>query len=621
MGRRKNENPDLKKQRDAQRQKNNREKKSDSQKKKDREKDRDRKRLKRAADKIEYSESAQIKEQTEIIKRIKHAAETVEFKRLLQFDAEQARIKATKEEEVRCLLFANAKKQQTADVEELRCLVIDEHEKQQDRINVVDQRQSRKRKVMESTYKTALKHDVSEVEEFYLGKMDIECPHCGALYFKGEILSSRCCHKGKVKLPPLKKYPEPLKDLLLGSDKRSRDFRTHIRHIGKAPYCYRIHGAVYHEASVLRDETDQNPSFAQLYMYDARQAAQYRMKRFHNSTEADEQLMTDLHELIRRYNDATETDIAAVFVGDDGNVPCANDQGILVYPTHKKGQPTRIWNNSEHKDPMCYVLLFPNGDCGWTFGRKHESSHQTEVLNSITALQYYSYCFSVRGGKEDLNPILLGGRLFQQFVVDSYITVQSERLQYIRQHQTQLHTDQYRGLLDYVRSKAEDSNLKAGKIMMTQSFQKICGTVAYLKNRYPHTTLGNEIPYVKFCNRKVVLKHLRVPGSLTYVHIPPAGRESKHTVRACKGILVGYAIFTRGYRIWDPERDQVRESKHVKILENVGWTNFNNANADGTLVVDNDSKRKEADDDVYYDAQSVDSISDDSDSDGDDDTG
>uniref|UniRef100_T1IYB2 Helitron helicase-like domain-containing protein n=1 Tax=Strigamia maritima TaxID=126957 RepID=T1IYB2_STRMM len=204
-----------------------------------------------------------------------------------------------------------------------------------------------------------------------------------------------------------------------------------------------------------------------MYMYDARQAAQYRMKRFHNYTEADEQLITELHELIvsinnpyvtayhtmreveerehelvkkernrpmrrvhmvievnksgndkRRYNDATETDIAAVFVGDDGNVPCANDRGILIYPTHKKGQPTRIWNNSEHKDPMCYVLLFPNGDCGWTFGRKHESSHQTEVLNSITALQYYCYRFSVRGGKEDLNPILLGGRLFQQFVVD-----------------------------------------------------------------------------------------------------------------------------------------------------------------------------------------------------------
>uniref|UniRef100_T1J179 MBD domain-containing protein n=1 Tax=Strigamia maritima TaxID=126957 RepID=T1J179_STRMM len=115
--------------------------------------------------------------------------------------------------------------------------------------------------------------------------------------------------------------------------------------------------------------------------------------------------------------------------------------------------------------------------------------------------------------------------------------------------------------------------------------------------------------------------HLRVPGSLTYVHIPPAGRKAKHTARACKGILVGYAIFTRGYRIWDPERDQVRESKHVKIFENVGCTNFNNVNADGTLVVDNDSKRKEADDDVYYAAQSVDSISDDSDSDGDDDTG
>uniref|UniRef100_T1JPI3 Uncharacterized protein n=1 Tax=Strigamia maritima TaxID=126957 RepID=T1JPI3_STRMM len=135
----------------------------------------------------------------------------------------------------------------------------DDQRKEQTKVNTVGWRQIRVKKVLESsTYKAALKHDVSEVEEFYLGKMDIECPHCGALHFKGEILSSRCCHKGKVKLPPLKKYPEPLKDLLLGSDKRSQDFRTHIRQYnsllsfasmiasvpalppsssGKAPYC------------------------------------------------------------------------------------------------------------------------------------------------------------------------------------------------------------------------------------------------------------------------------------------------------------------------------------------------------------------------------------------------
>uniref|UniRef100_T1IYP9 Helitron helicase-like domain-containing protein n=1 Tax=Strigamia maritima TaxID=126957 RepID=T1IYP9_STRMM len=220
--------------------------------------------------------------------------------------------------------------------------------------------------------------------------MNIECPHCGALRFKGEILSSRCCHKGKVKLPPLKKYPEPLKDLLLGSDKRSRDLRTHIRQYnsllsfasmiatvpalppsssGKAPYCYRIHRAVYHEASALHDETDENPSFAQLYMqhiYHTMREVEEREREL--AKKERNRPMRRVHMVIevnksgndkRRYNDATETDIAAVFVGDDGNVPCANDQGILVYPTHKKGQPTRIWNNSEHKIPcaMCYYFL------------------------------------------------------------------------------------------------------------------------------------------------------------------------------------------------------------------------------------------------------------------------
>uniref|UniRef100_T1IK03 DUF4219 domain-containing protein n=1 Tax=Strigamia maritima TaxID=126957 RepID=T1IK03_STRMM len=88
------------------------------------------------------SESAQIKEQTELIERIKHAAETVELKRLLQFDAEQARIKATKVEEVRCLLIDNEKKQQIADLEKLRRLLIDEHQKQQDQNKTTEQKKA-----------------------------------------------------------------------------------------------------------------------------------------------------------------------------------------------------------------------------------------------------------------------------------------------------------------------------------------------------------------------------------------------------------------------------------------------------------------------------------------------
>uniref|UniRef100_T1IWL6 Endonuclease n=1 Tax=Strigamia maritima TaxID=126957 RepID=T1IWL6_STRMM len=92
-------------------------------------------------------------------------------------------------------------------------------------------------------------------------------------------------------------------------------------------------------------------------------------------------------------------------------------------------------------------------------------------------------------------------------------------------------------------------------------------TLVYLKNRYPHSRLGNKIPYVLFWKRPVSLAHLKIPGSLAYVHVPKPSRRDKLESRAWKGVMVGYAMGTRGFRIWDPISGDVYESKHVKFDE------------------------------------------------------
>uniref|UniRef100_T1IXZ9 CCHC-type domain-containing protein n=1 Tax=Strigamia maritima TaxID=126957 RepID=T1IXZ9_STRMM len=89
-------------------------------------------------------------------------------------------------------------------------------------------------------------------------------------------------------------------------------------------------------------------------------------------------------------------------------------------------------------------------------------------------------------------------------------------------------------------------------------------------NRFPHSRVGNQIPYVLWRNRGLSLRHLRIPGSICYVHHTKPGRD-KLDPRAWKGVLVGYAIRTRGYRIWNIETDEVIESKHVVIKENKPW--------------------------------------------------
>jgi hypothetical protein len=50
------------------------------------------------------------------------------------------------------------------------------------------------------------------------------------------------------------------------------------------------------------------------------------------------------------------------------------------------------------------------------------------------------------------NPILYGKRLFQQFAVDTYVKIESSRLDFIRNNQETVRADLYQGLVDSYRT-------------------------------------------------------------------------------------------------------------------------------------------------------------------------
>ena len=62
----------------------------------------------------------------------------------------------------------------------------------------------------------------------------------------------------------------------------------------------------------------------------------------------------------------------------------------------------------------------------------------------MSVRDYYCYRFQMRPGI--FNPVFFGKRLFQQFVVDTYIKIESSRLDYIRNNQQVLRADLYQGL-------------------------------------------------------------------------------------------------------------------------------------------------------------------------------
>ena len=60
--------------------------------------------------------------------------------------------------------------------------------------------------------------------------------------------------------------------------------------------------------------------------------------------------------------------------------------------------------------------------------------------------QFYSARIAIR---KNFSLIYSSGRLFQTYVVDQAVTIQNNRLTYLRHHQTSLRVESYHGFEDY----------------------------------------------------------------------------------------------------------------------------------------------------------------------------
>ncbi|GBL89911.1 hypothetical protein AVEN_178339-1 [Araneus ventricosus] len=107
--------------------------------------------------------------------------------------------------------------------------------------------------------------------------MSEQCGFCGAIYWKEEKNTAhkytKCCHDGKVQLPAFPDVPELLKTLLTENSPDAKNYRQRIREYnsafafasmgaqikpprGTGPYCYRLHGQVYHRVSPCMQVTN-----------------------------------------------------------------------------------------------------------------------------------------------------------------------------------------------------------------------------------------------------------------------------------------------------------------------------------------------------------------------------
>ena len=127
--------------------------------------------------------------------------------------------------------------------------------------------------------------------------MNRVCSGCNALHFACEqgasnkTVNSACCSLGKVSLQPFENFPSILRALYTEQDRDSKKFRENIRNYnsslamasmvanietppGRGPYCFRVHGQVYHAIGGLRPPAGSDPQCAQVLIMDTDDASQ-----------------------------------------------------------------------------------------------------------------------------------------------------------------------------------------------------------------------------------------------------------------------------------------------------------------------------------------------------------
>jgi hypothetical protein len=408
---------------------------------------------------------------------------------------------------------------------------------------------------------------------FSVGRMEDICQHCTAYRFLNE--TQNCCHNGKVQLPLYNDFPHELRQLFLDRDHSGRNFKDNIRQFnsamafasmgatlapppGHGPYCFRIHGQIFHRSGDLHPSQGEAPQYAQLYIIEGDQAVQARLDRrenaecsaevmqtvhnvmmqhnpfaksFANMKQVEEQEIENAHaqnipipeiKMIfkagsdeRRFNEPVHDEVAAVFVGPNGEPPSNHD--IVVYP---RGRPLQhISHLNRNLDPMLYPLFFPKGEYGWSPDLEHVEAHRTAVRNRVTQMEFYSYRLAMR---PSFSPLHHGGKLLQQYLVDAYVKTEGSRLDYIRHHQSDLRVDSYQGLIDHVNTTAATHNLPPGKIVILPS--SFGGSPRHMQHNFQDamavtSELGRPDLFVTFtCNPKCpdILNALRPGQTASY---------------------------------------------------------------------------------------------------------
>ncbi|KAL2947211.1 hypothetical protein AAZX31_20G058500 [Glycine max] len=340
----------------------------------------------------------------------------------------------------------------------------------------------------------------------------MECRHCNAKMWYDERISkdrnttspkfSLCCGDGKVELPLLQSSPKYLERLLFdGKASDSKNYQCNIQtynmmfaftyagikldksiNESRGPPTIRIQGQPCHRIGSLLPIPGKQPKFSQLYIFDTIlirkafnmlklldeynvHAKSFRMVRDRlTDSQVDNvklRLIAAREKNGRTYNLPNVSEVDALIVGDFD----PDSRRDIIVET-QNGELQRI-----HE-------LHSNGYRPDILHRCTPSSRKRK-RNCLTMREWFAYRLQSRSN--EAQTFLHSRKLFQQFIVEAYTMVESERLSYIRNNKTKLRVDKYYSLQTSLDAGSSKGSSKGKRVILPSTF---VGSPRYMDQLY-----------------------------------------------------------------------------------------------------------------------------------------
>ncbi|CAN7086962.1 unnamed protein product, partial [Brassica oleracea var. botrytis] len=353
---------------------------------------------------------------------------------------------------------------------------------------------------------------------------------------------SMCCGHGQVQLPLLKESPTILKRFLTEDDEMSRYFREDIRVInmvfsftslggkvdrsvkkGISPQMFQLQGENYHLMDSLKPPNGE-PKFGQLYIVDTENEIvnrsgilgkykkstekarkeelrkkviqallamldecnpyvhQFRSARDRFDTNPDHtfhmRIISSREKDGRTYDTPTASEVAALIPGDFN---LDMDKRDILLQEKQTGWLKRISEIHPAYLALQYPLIFTYGEDGFRLGIQKRETDATAKLKRKALSMRQWYAFRLQERENECHTLLHSRRLFQQFLVDGYTTIEPNRLFYLRMNQKSLRSDSYDSIQQAENSGKTDMHEQGSRFVLPASFT---GGARYMKNMY-----------------------------------------------------------------------------------------------------------------------------------------